>query len=151
MKKALAVLLSVLVMFSMLGVVAFAQEEAPEGADKLIFVKFCNENGDVIRLANYSAGAILGEDDIPDNPTKAPTETEEYIFKGWRCSADGNLYHKGTPYAMSSKGQPGDFFTFTAEFSVKVVGNIITVWNLIESIFERINLIFQYFAKIFEW
>jgi len=150
MKKALAVLLSVLVIFSMLGVVACATEDEPD-TSALVTVMFLDDEDKVIKVAYYAPGTVLGSDNFPDNLEKADTETERYIFKGWRCENDGEMYYKNKPYTISVNAQAGDVVKFVAEFSVENIEARQTFWNFIESIFERINLIFQYFATIFEW
>lgn len=151
MKKALAVLLSVLAVFSMFGVVAFAAEEAPENSEATIKVVYCDDEGNTIEENYYAPGTILDNSKFPANPTKQETETTRYTFKGWRCENDGKLYYQNTPYTISVNAQAGDTVRFVAEFSEENIAERQTFWNFIESIFARFNLIFQYFAKIFEW
>ncbi len=144
MKKALSVLLSMLVIFSMLGVVAYA-----EGEENLVTVEYYNE-GSLIKTVKVAPGTIIDEY-VPANPSKPATETEEYIFKGWRCDLDNKLYYEETVQYIFEDCEAGSTVRFYAEYSVKDIGSRQSFWNFIESIFERINLIFQYFAKIFEW
>ena len=145
MKKALAVLLSIIAVFSMFGIVACAEEEDNKA---IVVVMFCDEDGKVITANSYAPGLTVT---FPEDPSKQATETEEYIFKGWRCSADDELYYKNKPYAISANATANDIITFTAEFSKQEIKVTQTFWNFVESVFARLNLIFQYFAKIFEW
>ena len=41
--------------------------------------------------------------------------------------------------------------TYVAVYSEEDLSDRMTFWNFIESIFERINLIFEYFATVFGW
>ena len=153
MKKALALLLSIIAVFSMFGVVACAEEKVDPS--NLVAVMFCvkEENGNekVLEIGYYKAGEILEEDKFPAHPVKESTATTEYIFKGWRCSLDGELYYMNGPYAISETAKNGDSIRFVAEYSEKEITATQSFWNFVESVFARINMIFQYFAKIFEW
>lgn len=153
MKKALAVLLSIIAVFSMFGIVACAADEAD--TSNLVPVMFCekvDEDTNKVLVINYYApGTVLDSEKFPAYPVKESTETTEYIFKGWRCENDGELYYKNKPYTISADAQKGDTIKFVAEYSEKEIKVTQTFWNFVESIFARINLIFQYFAKIFEW
>ena len=147
MKKALAVLLSVLVMFSMLGVVAFAEEEAIP----TIVVRFCDDEGKVLKVGYFTAGTTIGKEYIHNDITKEPTETTEYIFGGWICDLDGERYYENDTFTIPANTPDGTVITFKADFVAEEVSTGLTFWGLVESIFARFNLIFQYFAKIFEW
>ena len=148
MKKALAILLSILAVFSMFGVVASA---AGEESEANIVVMYCDDEDKVIEVNYYAPGTILDNKKFPANPVKQDTETTRYTFKGWRCENDGKLYYKNTPYTITIDAQEGETIKFVAEFSEENIAERQTFWNLIESIFARFNLIFAYFAKIFEW
>lgn len=138
MKKALAVLLSVLVIFSSFAVMAFAQE------GDLITVNFVVD-GNTIKTVQVRAGEILTPY-APENPVKEATETAEYTFKGW-ADADGVLYQQSTlPTPDGSVAE----ITYTAEFSEEEIVENETLLSFIASIFERINMIIEYFVKIFE-
>ncbi len=147
MKKALAVLLSVLVIFSMLGVVASAEDINTEDH---VTVEYYDDDGKQIKVFYVLPGTII-DSYVPENPVKQDTETERYIFKGWRCDFDGELYYKNTVQYVFEECEAGSVIKFHAEYSVENIEERQTFWNFIESIFERINLLFQYFAKIFEW
>lgn len=146
MKKALAVLLSVLAIFSMFSVVAFA-EDATEAT--LVTVEYYDDEGKLIKKLEVAPGTKL-DGLVPANPVKQDTDTTRYIFKGWRCEFDGVLYYENTQVVFQSC-EPGSTLVFRAEFSEENIESRQTFWNLIESIFERLNLIFAYFAKVFEW
>lgn len=138
MKKALSVVLAILVAFSMFSVVAAAADTAI-----LTFVV----DGEVYEQIEVQAG-VNPAPYTPANPVKQDTDTTRYTFKGWRSSADGQLYYKTsipTPDESTVK------VTYTAEFSEEDISGRQSFWNLVESIFERINMIFQYFAIIFNF
>ena len=150
MKKALALLLSIIAVFSMFGIVACAAEETD--TSNLVAVIFCDETGEKVLAMNfYAPGKVVGGDKFPEDPSKEATATTEYIFKGWRCSVDGELYYQNKPYTISENAKGGDSIKFTAEFAEKEITATQSFWNFVESVFARINLIFQYFAKVFEW
>ncbi len=140
MKKTLALLMAVLVALSMFSVAAFA-------ADDLVKITFmADDNETVIKVIEVKADAIFTPD-IPANPS-APAKPEDgykYTFKGWESSLDGKLYSKGT---MDPASQD---ITYTAVFTAEKVKATQSLFNFFESIFERINLIFQYFAEIFRF
>lgn len=138
MKKALSLVLAMLVLFSMTAFMASAED--------LVTVKFIND-GVVVHEVHIEAGASIAEY-APENPSKTATETTEYTFKGWRCDLDGELYYENTLPVVPEEATA---ITFTAEYSESDVEVRQTFWNLVESIFHRINLIFQYFATIFGW
>lgn len=140
MKKALAVLLSVLVIFSSFAVMAFAQE----GETDLVTVNFVVD-GKTIKTVQVVPGEILTPY-VPENPALDATETTEYVFKGW-ADADGNIYQQSTfPTPDGSVAE----ITYTASFSEESVKENETLLSFIASIFERINMIFEYIAKVFE-
>ncbi len=148
MKKALAVLLSVLAVFSMFGVVAFAADDVDRS--ELVVVEYYDDNNNLIKTFEVRPGTIIDKY-APANPEKEATESERYIFKGWRCELDGKLYYENSVQQVFESCEAGSTVVFRAEYSVENIAERQTFWNLIESIFERINLIFAYFAKIFEW
>ena len=152
MKKALAVLLSVLAIFSMFGVVACAEDAATDLVKVEYYLsKEDYEAGkDPLKAFEVAPGMIIDKY-VPANPTKEDTETTRYIFKGWRCELDGEIYYEGTIQQVFPSCEPGSTVVFWAEFSEEDIEVRQTFWNLVESIFARFNLIFQYFAKIFEW
>lgn len=140
MKKALSVVLSMLVIFSMVSIMAFAAEPP-------ITVKFVDYDGTVIQEVKVVEGTILTEY-APANPVRPDVEGEtEYTFKGWR-GEDGNLYYQST--LPTPDGSDLEVI-YTAEYSEKDVSGYQSFWNFIESIFERINKLFEYFAEVFNW
>lgn len=145
MKKTLAMLLAVLVALSMFSVAAFAAEGD-------VTVQFKND-GVVIDEVTLTAGSIdaIGPH-IPENPVKASDGEYTYTFKGWQLEGDdsGALYQKNTIKTPGAE-YAGETIIYVAVFSAEEIVETQTFWNFIESIFERINLIFQYFAEIFRF
>lgn len=145
MKKALSVLLSMLMIFSMVGVMAFAEGEEDKFAHYVFVVddEIFNEF-DLVPESETQISTLI------DNPAKADTETTRYIFKGWVLKDDETetLWYASTIPAPKAE-DAGKTFVYTAVFSEEDLTERQTFWNLIESIFERINKIFEYFAEIF--
>ena len=163
MKKTLAIILTVLVAFSMLSVAAAATGEAP--AQRTVKITFVyqtpgeNENATVggsetIGEVTIASDLLVPSGAVPEIADKftgvsaADGKKYEYTFKGWRSSADNELYYAGT---MKIPANAPAEVTMTAEYSMKDVSERQSFWNLVESIFERINLIFEYFARVFNW
>lgn len=144
MKKALSVLLSVLVIFSMVGVMAFAAEPP-------ITVNFVDHDGKVLKTINVMPGAEINKY-VPENPERPDTDTTDYTFAGW-LDENGNLLHKSTiPVAPQlAEGETAKTVVYTASYTEKDTTGYQSFWNFIESIFERINMLFQYFAEIFNF
>ena len=142
MKKALSVILSVLVIFSMLGMVAGAAED-------LVTVTFMVD-GVVYREIKTAPGlnfvnrVVAGGDAELGVPEKASTETTRYIFECWRNDANGHETQTGNiPAAYEDT-------VYEAVFVKEDIVENQTFWAFVQSIFARINMIFEYFAKVFE-
>ncbi|MBE6773346.1 MAG: hypothetical protein IJN68_06385 [Clostridia bacterium] len=145
MKKALSLVLALLVAFSMFAVVASAEGESTEPVKTVTLV--FRVDGEVYQTVEVQAGVPVTPY-TPENPVKQNTDEIRYTFKGWRSTYDGQLYYKSTiPTPDGTEGK----ITFDAEFSEEDISERQSFWNLIESIFERINKIFQYFAIVFNW
>ncbi len=144
MKKALSVVLSVLVIFSMLGVMAFAADEPP------ITVKFVDYDGSIIKEIKVTPGTILTPY-VPEAPERADTEDTDYSFIGWKAE-DGKTYHASTfPTPTLAEGETTKEIIYTADYSEKDTTGYQSFFKFLESIFERINLIFEYFARWFDF
>lgn len=141
MKKALSLLLSVLVIFSCMSVAVFAEDETP--APSVYYtIKFVDWDGKKI-----GEDVIARKGDVvpaPANPTRTSDNKKvEYIFKGWSSDGGKTIYHAGTiPVATED-------VTYTAIYAENNKSDNLTFWELVRSIFARINQIFEYFAKIF--
>ena len=156
MKKTLAVVLSLLVAFSMFAVSVSAEGETTESTTASVTVKFVYATAteaEVEFAKTVVVGTEIDAEIIPaiEKTFKAEKEdgkTYEYTFKGW-LSVDGKLYYDGD--MPDAAGNDGDVIVYTAQFSEKEYEEPQSFWNLVESIFERINRIFEYFAAIFSW
>lgn len=141
MKKALSIVLSLLVIFSVFSCVAFA------ASDATVTVQFVSD-GKVLKTDSLHAGdAIIA----PANPSKAATETTEYTFVGWTEdeNGEGKVYQASNLGLVSDDLADGTVITYYAKFAEGEVVVRQTFWNFIESLFERINLLFEYFAAVF--
>lgn len=139
MKKALSLLLSVLMIFSCMTVAVFAEDKTP--APSYYTIQFVDWDGTVLQSGPYSHGEVVT---APANPTKASEDKNvEYVFKGWSADGGNTIYHAGTiPIAT------GDV-TYTAVYAENKKSSNLTFWQLVQSIFARINKIFEYFNEIF--
>lgn len=152
MKKALAVLLSVLVAFSMFTVMTFAAGSTADPTP--ITVKFVVDGG-VVREIAVKNGEILTPY-APENPAKDNTETVKYTFQGWQAMdengniLDENLYQKSTlPAPYLAEGEAEKTIVYEAVFAEKNIEGNQTLLSFFASIFERFNMLFRYFAEVF--
>lgn len=142
MKKIIAVLLSVLVLFSAFGVAAFAGNEDEVTEEPVYFtVTFVDYDGTHIASRQVLKGKNVN---APMNPERASTEDTDYIFKGWSADGGATIYHAETlPVATVD-------VTYTAVYAEEAHKDNLTFWQLVASIFERINQILEYFYKLFD-
>lgn len=149
MKKTLSLLLAVLMIFSVCSVtLASAEEETV----KYVTVRFYNwdmteyvDEVKVIEAGTKFAGPV-------DAPVRATEEKDglEYVytFKGWAKLVNGTADESKLYYS-----QTFDYVTedtqYIAVYSVEEREPAMTFWNLIEMIFSKFNMIFEYFFKIF--
>ncbi len=148
MKKALSLVLALLVAFSMFAVVVAAEGEAADDLSNTVKVTFViSEDPRVEEVVYVKRGEPLTQY-TPENPVKQDTDTTRYTFKGWMSEADGQIYYKST---IPTPDEDTYQITYVAVFSEEDISTRQSFWNLVESIFERINMIFEYFAIIFNW
>lgn len=146
MKKTLALALALLMAFSMFGVMAFAANEA----DPPITVKFVVD-GETYKTIKVNSGENLAPY-LDTYPSKQDTDTTEYTFAGWKAEGDENLYFNTTlPVPELGEGEITKEIVYTAVFSEKDISGRQSFLNFIESLFARINLLFEYFATIFNF
>lgn len=140
MKKIIAVLLSVLVLFSAFGVCAFAGDD--EAEEPVYYtITFVDYDGSHLASRQVISGKTVN---APYNPERESTDDTDYIFRGWTADGGNTIYQAATlPIAT-------DDVTYTAVYAEETHKDNLTFWQLVASIFERINMIFEYFFKIFE-
>ena len=139
MKKTLALVLALLVAFSMFSVATFAAED-------LVTIRFLDSDSKELEVVHVAPGSNLLAY-VPENPVKADTKTTRYTFAGWQSSHDNEVYFANTiPDAIE-----GINVDYTATYKEDNISENQTLLNFIQSIFARINLIFQYFAEIFRF
>ena len=161
MKKTLALVLSLLVAFSMFAVAASAEEATVDPATVVTY-QF-KKNGVLLGSFAVAPGTKINPDMVPDVEDEYFTEkTDEngdivklkHTFKGWALVENGEVTDD-LDYS-STIPTPGDDMlgktvVYEAQYSVEDYSERQSFWNLVESIFERINKIFEYFALIFKW
>ncbi len=163
MKKTLAIVLSLLVAFSMFTVMASAADLTEEELAKVVTVKFVyatETDEEVIETVHVAPGTVIASEEyIPDIPTSFYTQTKDengndvklkHTFKGWKSSADGAIYYPAQ-LPTPSEDDAGKVIVYSAEYSEEDYSERQSFWNFIESLFERINMIFEYFATIFRF
>lgn len=142
MKKIIAVLLSVLVLFSALSIASFAEGEVEE--KPVYTITFVDYDGTHLGSRKVPQGEIIS---APENPARAEDKENkiEYIFKGWSSDGGATTYSGNTlPIATAD-------VTYTAVYAENKKSENLTFWQLVASIFRRINMIFEYFDKIFDF
>ena len=139
MKKTLALILAMLVAFSMFSVATVA-------ADNLVSVQFVDYDGKEIQSSSVTIGDSISAC-APDNPVRENTDKAEYTFIGWKSNnpEDTKVYSK---YQLPAATEN---VIYTATYSEEKVTAGQNLLQFFRSIFERINLIFQYFATIFNF
>ena len=139
MKKTLALILAMLVAFSMFPVAAVA-------TDNLVSVQFVDYDGKEIQSSSVTIGDSISAC-APDNPVRENTDKAKYTFAGWKSnnSEDTKVYSK---YQLPAATED---VVYTATYSEEKVTAGQNLLQFFRSIFERINLIFQYFATIFNF
>lgn len=149
MKKTLALILAMLVAFSMFSVATFAADT--DEVSKLYTVKFVDydydlekEEGTEFKTCQVYEGEYLTTY-VPKNPVREDTDTTKYTFYGWKSSTDGITYY---PNAIPAATENVVYIAVYKEEEVVKGQNLLQFFR---SIFERINLIFQYFATIFNF
>lgn len=142
MKKALSVFLAVLMIFTAFGaVMAYAED----GDAEIYTIIFNDEDGTLIATREVPYYDVVK---APKNPTKADTVNEDgktvtYTFEGWNDGESDVIYHASTiPVATADK-------TYTAVYSAQVEGDNLTLMAFFRSVFARINIIFEYFYRLF--
>lgn len=155
MKKALSVLLAVLVLFSMAGVMATAEGETTETVRVVFYVDDAEYYAlNVLPGVNFVDRLQTG-DNVLTAPTKASTETTEYIFNGWELyqqNENGEWVATGVvdyPGTIPPVGEDVTEVRYVATFIEEDIKENQTLWAFIATIFERINMIFEYFAEVF--
>lgn len=139
MKKTLALILAMLVAFSMFSVAAVA-------TDNLVSVQFVDYDGKEIQSSSVTIGESISAY-APDDPVRENTDKAEYTFAGWKSNnpEDTKVYSK---YQLPAATEN---VIYTATYSEEKVTAGQNLLQFFRSIFERINLIFQYFATIFNF
>ncbi len=169
MKKTLSVILAVLLMFSTVSVMAFA-EDATEvlPSENMVKVYFyldeANLGGDADYVIEIEAGGKLATEigyteDFPDKPEKAATDTAEYTFRYWEeytlgedgnWIATGNTHYTYTLPNIPADAEDGSEIYYVAIYNEELIFENMSFWALITYIFSNFNKIFEYLAKIYE-
>lgn len=170
MKKVLSVFLAALMLFSCFGVMAYAEESqtvtitfkykipnaTATGVEDCVVteeVPYESTKGAVITAGlmdhilndlNKMPKEFSYTYDADDFPTRKETKT--YKFMNFVSESDPT-------YKLDFRGSGTDVFTedvtFVAEYEIEDTGEYTTFWEFIQSIFARINIIFEYFSQIF--
>lgn len=160
MKKTLAIVLTLLVAFSMFTVVASAEGET-EGLVTVKFAYVTETDSDVLETIHVAPGTVIAtEEYVPVIPTefKRVVKNEDgsekelkYVFKGWKSSVNGSVYYPAQLPTVAADAAAGTEITYTAEYSITDVTDTQSFWEFIASLFARLNILFEYFATIFKF
>ena len=151
MKKTLALVLTVLLAFSMFSMAASA------ATTKVRFVDLYGKEIKTIEY-DYAAEGKLAAADFPEVDTNyerdelqedGSTKKYEYTFKGWRCDACGDLHYPST-FSSADHAKYTEVL-LSAEYAKEDKSGNQSFWQFIESLFARINVLFEYFATIFNF
>lgn len=166
MKKLLSIFLAALMLLSCFSVMAFAADD-----DVLVYVTYLvpdnNGDGEPEEVSTEPKLVKKGEPipaaemegwllDMPreftydyntDEGGFERTETRTYTFKGFtKEGVEGSdLYYFG------STGKIDEATHFVAQYKIEDTIDNVTFWELVQSIFARINKIFEYFSAIFKF
>ena len=147
MKKTLAIMLTVLMAFSMFSVAASAAS---------VTVHFINGNKQIKEVTVDSSNTFDAslfpvfeneQFELDEKQDDGTTKTYRYTFQVWKVVMTGKLYYPGT---FEVDGTESEIW-LEAQYTKEDISGRQSFWNLIESIFARINLIFEYFATIFNF
>ena len=168
MKKVVSILLAALMLVSCFGMMAFAEGEA-EAVEKVYasVIYLIPGNGEAEEVQIGPKEVVKGEPisaaemeawlfDMPrefkydyniteDGYTR--TETRTYTFKGFSKQGEEG----DTLYYFGSTGPIEENTVFVAEYKITDTVDNVTFWEFIQSIFARFNVIFRYFAEIFDF
>ena len=141
MKKIFSVFLAAVMIFSVLGVVFASAADL----DEIYTIVFYDEDGSLLATRDVQYYGVVK---APVNPSKADEVNEDgktvtYTFEGWKSDESDIIYHASTiPVATSDA-------SYTAVYSAHVEEEGQTLMAFIRSIFARINIIFEYFYRLF--
>ena len=142
MKKIISLFLAVLMIFTAFSTVLAYAEGTP---GEIYTIRFFDENGELLATREVEYYGIVK---APENPSKADEinengETVIYTFEGWNDGNSETIYHASTiPVATKD-------VDYTAKYSSTVKGESQSLMAFIRSLFARINIIFEYFYRIF--
>ena len=134
MKKTLALILAMLVALSMFSVATFAADD--------VTITFVDYDGEVLYTKTVPVGSDVAVY-APENPVRENTEKAKYTFEGWMAEGSEEVYSAAQ---LPRATENATYFATYAEEEIKEGQSLL---KFIATIFERINLIFEYFAKIF--
>ena len=137
----------------------FAKDGTPVVSDAETATFIC-ENNSVITSDQMNTWLrdmpkqVVYEYEVEEYGSKR-TETVTYTFEYFTIKGhdEGERYKfEGTGEAQMVRDEAdpkGNPIVFVANYTKKDTGDTVTFWELVQSIFARINLIFEYFAEIF--
>lgn len=154
MKKALSIILSVLVLISCVSVISLAAEEAQPQTYKITFY---NDDKTILHEEAVKPGGIVKLPVTAPVCSQKPTiENSEFKFLGWaRCDVDADgeiiVYDSVLYDAYTIPNATADA-NYIAVFSNELYHKETqSFFQFIKSVFERINQLFKYFFDLFGW
>lgn len=142
MKKALSLLLAVLMIFTV------SSATLASAADVTII--FYDHNNALIEKIEVEKGTAIVPPAYPDRAAVVHEDGSktEYTFAGW-AKYDGTNIDTSKYYYSQDLKVAEESAQYIAVYSEKTTDAPMTFWNLIEMIFSKFNAIFEYFYIIF--
>ncbi len=173
MKKVLSVFLAALMLFSCFGVMTYAEDGGEIKDPAIITFKYLvntyDENGEpngvteIAKEFQIENNSVLTSDQMNtflkemskqvsykytvEEYGASRQETVTYTFDYFTIEG----HDEGERYNFEGTGETriADGAVFVANYVEKDTGDNVTFWEFVQSVFARINLIFEYFAAIF--
>ena len=156
MKKALSVILAMLMLVSFMGVamaaedgkvrVAFYLSEEAMNKDEYYYAINVDPGMDFVHMLQSKEQPLA-------LPTKESTKTTRYTFNGWELytkDSEGNWAATGVIKYTGTITAATEDVCWVATFAEEDIKANQTFWSFVQSIFARINDIFEYFAEVFK-
>lgn len=175
MKKVLSVFLAALMLFSCFGVMTYAADgdeiKEPGEVTFRYLVNTYDENGEPNGVEYYDQVQVIENNSVITSeqmntwlllmPKEASYQytVEEYSTSRKETMSYTFMYftveglEDGTRYTFEGTGADtiADGTVFVAQYEEKDTGDTTTFWEFVQSVFARINMIFEYFAAIFNF
>lgn len=131
--------------------------------DKIVKVKFYLSTDDMdkdkwlysmdVRSGVNFVGTLQSPETALPVPTKNSDDTYNYTFNGWELytkDSSGSWSATGTIRYTGNIPAAEEDVCWVATFAKETIKESQTFWSFVQSVFARINAIFEYFAEVFK-